>query len=205
MKTFVFVIALAVLAVPAFGQERDGSGYERRMAVTVNPMPLLSSAIFDGYGIDLGFEYALKPAVSLRLGARFANIRVDDGAAGYEEEWASLFAVSLDGRWYPQQNFISGWFLSAGIQGMLAPSSAAPLLTGEEGDGSMLHAVSFFPGVGHKWVFRSPRRAAFALEGMVDIGFLLTANVPRNGPDLPPSWMLGSTGPRASVFLGAAF
>lgn len=196
--------------MPAFGQEQDAFDGNRRMAVTVNPFPILYAPVYDGYGVDLAYEYAILPAASIRFAFSYASIDLDPGnlTLDNDEATAILLNAGVTGRWYWQEKYVEGWFVSGGFQFQLGnPNSNAlfedPL---DLDDDEWIYAFSAYPGVGFKWIFPSKYRVAFSVEAMASIGFLITSTMSRSQQmDLPATWLLGTTGPRTSLYLGISF
>jgi len=219
-KTFLLMVVVA-LAVPAFALEEDG-GWDgnRRMAATVNFNPLLMGAVLGGFGLEAGFEYAPVPFASARVNVRFVGfdpLRLVDGDTGGVRTMVSLLRLNMDGRWYPGGDYVRGWFFSGGLQYQRIAASASFTIDGATvGAGVGFGTVSFFTGVGHKLVFRSQQRTAFAIEAAMDLGWRITCDLRRFlrrelGGELDAmsgqlvGWLLGTNGPRFHLLFGAAF
>lgn len=176
VRKIFLLIALFVVAIPAFA--RDGWDDNRRMAVTVRIVtPLFWAIILDGFALDVGFEYAP---------IRRASIRGNFRLIAFEEMGARLWRprFNLDGRWYPQGNYLRGAFLGAGLQFNVWDRSS----------------LSAFASAGYKAVFGSnERRAAFVLEPALKFGWLLFPADLRGGAD----W--GESGLLFGLPLGVAF
>lgn len=197
-KPLLLTVALAALALPAFAW--DGN---RRMAVTmsvVHPLltealvnPLFSEGVRPNFGIDIGFEYAPIPHVSSKVNFRFI-------APGSPWVWSGSMRVSLEGRWYPQGNYVQGWFASGSIQFQRSPRLRGRL---------DLHTFSFFIGGGYKAVFNGGKRAAFVMEPRLDFGREITGRVANYyrffDMDVFDLWEAGIYGPRFRLPVGVAF
>jgi len=209
-KIISLAVAITALSVSAFGQEGLNTwNGNRRMAATINPGPLVLMSVLNGFGIDVGFEYATSQSVSVKANSRFATVRFSDTLADSEttdELKAWLLRVGLEGRWYPQGAFVQGWFFSGNLQFQNATGSLSGLSLGEMvSESATRYALSFFPGIGYKLVFKSNQRTSFALELTGDIGFMILHNNTPGPEGWPEAWLLGTAGPRAALLLGAAF
>jgi hypothetical protein len=209
-RTLTLAITIAALSVSAFGQEvPDTWNGNRRMAVTLDPSPLVFASFLGGFGIEAGFEYALAQSASLKVNSQFATIRLTesaDSAPDIDALRAWLLRVNLEGRWYPQGMFVQGWFFSGNLQFQTATASFSMFDTGERVmDSASRYALSFFPGFGYKLVFGSNRRTSFALEANGSVGFRIVSNIPDFPAGFFEAWLLGAAGPRASLLLGVAF
>jgi len=237
MKRIIsLAVAVAALSVSAFGQEGlDTWNGNRRMAITLNPGPLIVSSTLNGFGVDVGFEYATSQSVSVKANSRFAGVRGTDyyGDDPADDLKGWLLRLGLGGRWYPQGRFAQGWFFSVNLQYQTANGSYVTVIRGSpspyyspyypedyedidpewstkpkqrEIDNAYRHAVSVFPGVGYKLVFNSSQRTSFTMEVTGDVGFHIYSNGTKKNPDFfGEDWSMGTAGPRLSFALGVAF
>ena len=204
MKKLLLLLTVISLPGLAFGQQ-DGGFWEepRRMAVMMNPTPILTAVGNQGFGIDLGFEYAITPSVSTKLSVRYHN-----ALSRWHEEAIRVWKLrtNLEGRLYPQGNYLKRWFLSGNLQFVTAPISAHGSSSPIEPDTSLAAAVSFYPGAGYKLVFRNRQRTAFALEVSAEIGMPIVSGFPRdrNG-QVPADSAVFTSGPRLNFQFGVVF
>jgi len=166
MRTFPLAIALISLALPAFA--RDDPGDPRRMAVTISVVhPLLTSLDAGSFGMDIGFEYAITRHASAKVNLRHTH--------------AQMFRARLEGRWYPQGNYLEGWFVGGSLQ-LQRQLRRDPLhcrCLGEPTPWIWVNHGSFSVGGGYKTVFQEgPGRTAFVLEPAMDLRWAI---IPRVG------------------------
>ena len=197
---------IVFLAAPAFAQDGgETPEADRRMAVTVSLAPLVVGAMFGGFGMDAGFEYAFAPFASVKANVRFVNIdplrfNAVDADYGFRPR-ASQLRYNLEGRWYPQENYVQGFFLNGNLQYQRLFATSSIEVNDEEMDAS-INTLSGFVGVGYKAVFRSTRRHAFVMEPALDLGWRIFCD----GDLVPPlGQLLGTGGVRFRVLFGAAF
>ena len=183
------------------------------MAVTMNPFPLIITPLdshHSGLGIGFGLEYAFLDSFSARFAVSYASLDLDQAKLlnlEDDEAQASIVNISLEGRWYPQQRFVEGWFFSAGFSFQLASPEAIPIMEGAHVDlgEEWVHTLSVFPGLGYKWIFRSFSRVGLSVEAMTDLGFTVLSNAPRAYLELPSSWQMGMTGTRVGIVFGVSW
>ena len=216
MKKMLLLVLVIMFAVPALAQEeREGWEGNRRMAVGMRLSPLITGSLLGGFGVDAGFEFAPLQSFSVRANARYVGFRpfifdfVDyaDEDSGSATARLSMLRFNLEGRWYPGGNHVEGWFLSGALQFQrLAASGSIFVDETELSDGIGLNTLSAFAGLGYKIVFRSSQRAAFFIEPLIDVGWRITSEIPRDVLSVPfVGWMMGTNGLRFSLILGAAF
>ena len=215
MKKILLLAAAFALAAPAFAQEgaheREHWHDSRQMAITLNLTPLLIGALVDGFGMEAGFEFAPARFAAAKInvqyigfGLRRLGVMYDDDS--YGNGVVSMLRVNLDGRWYPQGNFVRGWFVNGGLQfhRIAAPASLFDE-DGTWGGNRGLNTFSVLAGVGYKLVFRSSQRAAFVLEPGLDFIWQVASQMPRVPGDFLLGAILGTRGVRFNMLLGAAF
>jgi len=207
MKKFLLLLlpAITLLAVPAFAQEEnEGWDGNRRMAVTMSLSPLILGAALGGFGIDTGFEYALTQSVSMKANVRFITfdpLRFDIVHDEGFRPRASQLRFNLEGRWYPQENYVHGLFLNGNLQYQRLFATSSLVVDDEELD-TVINTFSAFVGVGYKVVFRSTRRHAFVMEPLLDVGWRIASD----STLVPPlGYVLGTNGVRFRLLFGVAF
>ena len=188
-KPILLITAIAVFAVPVFAQENWNG--KRQMAVT---MSIIGPIIFPGkFCMDIGFEYAPVPSAAVKVNLRYRP----DG----------FFRVSAEGRWYPQENYLHGYFFGGALQYQRifklsdffwdAPSKVAD---------HPVNILSVFLGTGYKAIFGN-ERTAFAMEPAMDFGWPIALEHfiehPYNYTFWP--WLAGVGGLRIKVPMGVAF
>jgi len=146
-------------------------------------------AIIGGFGLDVGFEYAITPFASARLNVRYLVFGLfDEDTARF-----SALRLALEGRWYPQGNAPQGWFVSGSAQFDIFFDPFHRFLS-----------FSVFAGGGYKAIFGSGQRGAFVVEPRLDFG------LPLFSPFDSFEWsgyniLWGTGGPHLSVPIGVAF
>lgn len=206
MKKLLLPIALIAFALPAFAEEeREGWDGDRRMAITTSLTPLILGATLGGFGADVGFEYALTQSISMKINVRYISIdplrfdavNADDGF----RPMASQFRLNLEGRWYPQRNFVQGWFINGNLQYQRLFATSSLTVDDEEMD-TLINTFSAFVGFGYKVVFRSSQRPALVMEPLLDVGWKIASD----GAIVPPlNQVLGAGGVRFRLLFGASF
>ena len=200
---------IVVLSVPVFAQDEWANN--RRMAIHTNIAPLILGSLLGGFGVEAGFEYAPISSFSTKVNfsytgfdpSRFDLVEVEH-KAGFTRLGLSLFRVNLEGRWYPQKHYLSGWFVGGNAQfyRILAIPAAAFTIDDKEINNGIVDTWSLFATVGYKVVFRSKQRAAFFIEPVLDLGWKIYSDL----PDTPfLAWLLGGARVRFNLTLGAAF
>jgi len=206
MKKLFLLTTIVAFAVPAFaGEARERWEGDRRMAVTTSITPLVVGAFSGGFGVDVGFEYAFTRSLSAKVNFRFINLdpfNFDfvDSEDSFRPR-ASQLRFNLEGRWYPQENFVQGLFLKGNLQFQRLSSSGSLSWDDEEMD-TLINTFSAFAGLGYKAVFGSTRRHAFVMEPILDVGWRVVSDwafVP------PLGYILGTAGVRFRLLFGVAF
>ena len=206
MKKLFLLPAIIMLAAPAFAQEEEaGWDGNRRMAVTVSLTPLIMGAALGGFGIDAGFEHALTQSVSMKANVRYISfdpLSFDTVASGDGfRPRASQLRFNLEGRWYPQENYVRGLFLNGNLQYQRLFATSSLVVDDEELD-TLINTFSAFVGVGYKVIFRSTRRHAFVMEPLLDLGWRIASD----SALIPPlGHVLGANGVRFRLLFGMAF
>ena len=191
LLTFAVAIAIATFAVPiSAGENWNG---KRQMAVTMSIIhPLLTGALGKVFCMDIGFEYAPVPSAAVKVNLRYEHDR--------------FFRVSAEGRWYPQENYLNGWFVGSTLQFQHIFKLSHFLWDTTEEVNHSVNIFSVFIGTGYKAIFGS-ERTAFAIEPAVDFGWPVALGrfieYPYNY-DFSP-WMAGVGGLRFKVPIGVAF
>jgi len=207
MKKYLLAMALIMIAFSAFAGERWNDN--RRMAVTIGISPII---LLDfGFSINIGFEYAPMPHASVTANFRYFIL---DRGSGFGSTPPNLrflggsrWAFSLGGRWYPQGNYVHGWFFSGVIQ--LWMDAGSSLLTDNEENlyNTWRQALlSIYAGSGYKAFFGNERRAVFVIEPAVDFGVLIFDSESMNNvPSVWDGWPFGISGLRFRSPIGVAF
>jgi len=160
------------------------------MALTVSVTVPIIAIVSGGFGMEVGFEYAITPSASARLSARYMGFRGDG-------EMLSMFRIALEGRWYPQGNALQGWFVSGSAQ-----MDAISPFGDNDFEGSR---ISVFAGGGYKAVFEGSQSPAFFVEPRLDFGLPLNLLVSGDFSWWLAYLLLGMGGPRFSVPIGVTF
>jgi hypothetical protein len=226
LKKLIIFLVIAVVAVPAFSQAG-----RRQMAANVNLNPLVASVFLSGWGIEGGLEYAVIRPISVKANALYAttnplkaaggldNLGVDFGGVGVDASISvSALRFSLEGRWYPAQNYLEGFFVGGGLQFHRLMASGS-LSISYEGESERFDATEgmntfgVFAGLGYKAVF-GKSRVAFTLEPVLDFAWPIMSDIPFKdmndglGSDMAGNvagWALGVLGPRFRLLFGLAF
>ena len=213
-KIFLLMAIIVSLVAPAFAEgERERWDGNRQMAVGVRISPFLVGSLLGGFGLDAGFEFAPLRAASVRANVRYIGFTpfifefVDYEDSGSASARLSMLRFNLEGRWYPGRNYLQGWFLSGALQFQRLAASGSIFVNDEELAGGIgMNTLSAFAGLGYKIVFRSSQRAAFMMEPILDLGWRIASDIPREILSIPfTGWMMGTNGLRFSLLFGAAF
>jgi hypothetical protein len=105
VKKIAVLLLVLMTAVPVFA--RDNGDGEKKIAITMNPGPLIIGTILGGFGMNIGVETAILKWLSVKgnlyyIGfdpIKFAGYDEIDGA-GYSSN-VSLFRANAEVRWYP--------------------------------------------------------------------------------------------------------
>lgn len=207
-KICVFLTALVIIT-PVFAQEWDAN---RKMALTINPFPIISGLLLRGIGIEGGFEYAPVSMVSIKADVYYFN--VDPSNWNYTSSDSGsvniyFFRASLEGRWYPLEEYVKGFFLNGGLFfhqfGVSAVMSYSDVIfrTGDQFD-----TIGVYAGIGTKKTYGNGR-VAFVFEPTLDFAWPLYSDIPFNKMDIYSSnyagWYLGVKLFRAGIKFGIAF
>jgi hypothetical protein len=225
LKKLVIVLVIVMAAIPAFSQDWRGN---RQMAANVNFNPLVLGLALKGGGIEGGFEYAFMRSFSAKANVMYATAdpikAATDlggislgGIGGSLSSDVSARRFSLEGRWYPAENYLHGFFVSLGLQYHQITGSASLEI---DYDGKSyefnikegFNTFGPFAGVGYKAIF-GRNRLAFSLEPVLDIAWPFSSdiNFDRMSDDLGglASLMVGTAlgvrGPRFRLLFGVAF
>lgn len=176
-KLFLLIVAITIFAVPVFAEENWNGN--RQMAVTVSVRAVLIDNV--GFDVNLGFEYAPIPNASVTAGFGYTfttGQSYRNNAGGIKILEQSKYHIRLGGRWYPQESYISGYFLGGSLQFM--NNSIAVSKLDKKGDriragGWREIFFSIFADTGYKAIVGSDKRAAFAIEPTLSFGVPLAA------------------------------
>jgi len=198
---------LIMFAASAFAGE--GWNSNRRMAVTIGISPIL---LLDfGLSINIGFEYALTPHASIISNFRYFILDRGSGFGNTPRNLlflgGSRWAFTLGGRWYPQGNYVHGWFFSGAIQFWMDAGSSLLVDNEESSYNTWRQALlSIYAGSGYKAFFGNGRRAVFVIEPTVDFGVLIFDSESMDSvPNVWDGWLFGISGLRFRSPIGVAF
>jgi hypothetical protein len=200
-KIFVFLTVIA-LAVPVFAQNdgKDWTG-NRRTAVYADPTLFLVGPLFGVMGGAAGVEVASLKSFSLCTRIFYVS------SISWEDIDAHILYTSLEARWYPERNYVQGFFLSGGLQYHLF-SAEYGFSDGEIEPGASYHAFGFLGGVGYKFVF-GKKQFGFFLEPSLYYAWPIKTNIPFDETDKYSgnvmAMMLGIKFARPSLIFGLAF
>ena len=171
-KLFLLIVAITIFAVPVFAEENWNGN--RQMAVTVSVRAVLIDNV--GFDVNLGFEYAPIPNASVTAGFGYTfttGQSYRNNAGGIKILEQSISHIRLGGRWYPQESYISGYFLGGSLQ-FINNSIAGSDWDEERGKistgGWREIFFSFFADTGYKVIVDSDKRATFAIEPTLSFG-----------------------------------
>jgi opacity protein-like surface antigen len=123
MKKILVLLIITMVTVVAFAQENDQNSQfdwrnNRRMAITMDPYPLITGTRAGGFGLGLGFEYAFSPEIAAKAQLHYLgyNPEIMFGSFSTTGNFTSSFRFAAEGRWYPMQNHIRGVFANGGLQ-----------------------------------------------------------------------------------------
>jgi hypothetical protein len=217
-KTTVFLLAM-LIAIPVFADESwEG---DRTMAITMSPTPLIIGTVMGGFGINAGFELALLKSVSVKGNLYYIGfdplkfVGFNDDMMGFEEGGTitsnvSLFRVNAEARYYPEGEYLKGWFVNGGVQFHRISASARVTSDGVPGayaeSGIGFNTFGACAGIGHKLIFGT-NRVGFVLEALLDYTHPFFTEIPLAGDfsDVVIGSLLGTRGFRASLLFGVAF
>ena len=131
MRRFFAVLLFSILLAPVFAG--DYSEKIRRVALTLDPVPLVTGVAFGGFGLGGGLEYAFMKNFAVKTGfsytgvdfARIPGFNMDDAGSGKPgpgfpiqgtDTTVSWIKWSLELRWYPGENYVEGFFVNLGYQ-----------------------------------------------------------------------------------------
>ena len=207
MKKYLLAMALIMIAFSAFADERWNDN--RRMAVTIGISPII---LLDfGFSINIGFEYAPIPNASIT--AKFRYFFLDRGSGFGDRRRDLLFlggsrwSFNLGGRWYPQGNYVHGWFFTGIIQFWMDTGSTLLVDNDENSYNTWRQALlCIYAGSGYKAFFGNERRAVFVIEPTVDFGVLIfDSESMDNVPNVWDNCPFGVSGLHFRSPIGVAF
>ncbi|MDR2702342.1 MAG: hypothetical protein LBB72_07920 [Spirochaetaceae bacterium] len=210
MKKILVFLAVFIIAAPVFAQaEWDG---EQKMAVTFNPFPFIGGLLLRGVGIDAGLEYAPVSMASVKTSFyffKFDPTKWFDTSSDSSNYDIHFLRFSLEGRWYPSQEYVKGFFLNGGLFFHQFGVSASMNYSGADFSGSdSLNTFGLYIGAGNKMVYGSGR-VAFVMEPTLDFAWPLYSDIPFDKMDIISSnfvgWCLGVKLLRFGFRLGVAF
>jgi hypothetical protein len=205
-KVLAGLILCTAILVPAFTQMEVG--------VSFDPVPLITGLVLGDFGISTGFEYASARAVSTKINVYYLGMNIaafTDLTDGTDLK-ISLFRVNLEGRWYPEAEYIKGFFLNGGLQYHLMSGIAKIVdengsLIGGSGN---LNTLGLYGGIGYKIIFGSTQKVGFFLEPAMDFIWPLYSDIPFT--EIKPlaisnylGWIMGVKLFRFGLIMGAAF
>ena len=216
-KAFFLSMIIAILAAAGLSAQTAWEG-NRRMAVMINPIPLVLGTAIGGFGLEAGFEYAPAPQFSVKTGVYYMGYFYNlydytTANGGNSSTGMYTMRVSLEGRWYPNEDSVHGLFLNGGFQyHRLGGSYSITVYDygGQEtstGQSQGYNTYCIYLGVGYKAIF-GKNRAGFAMEPTLDFVGPLYSEIPFGG-DLASNnlagWVLGIKMFRLGIAFGAAF
>jgi hypothetical protein len=215
MKKIFVLLAVFMIVSPIFAQRSAMEGLDdlgessgdKQFAVLLNPLPLVFGIIAGGFGFEMGVEYAPVQMASVKGSIYYIGFdptkwfNVDtSGNANF-----SILRVSLEGRWYPAEQYVKGFFLNGGFY--YHQVNAA--LKWEGGNfGTGLSTWGFYLGLGSKRVTGNGR-VSFSFEPTIDLTWPLSSEIPFDELDVFSSnllgWALGVKLIRFGWRMGVAF
>jgi hypothetical protein len=191
MKKIIFLSVIILLTVPAFSQDERDDGKEYfQQAITADIIHTLLGFFQSGGGGSIGYEYApVQPAaVKASLCFLYSEPRAKQG--GY------FFMVNMEGRWYPMQRYVHGFFINGGYQ--FQRFSASLFHANTAIYNHVIHA-----GLGYKVIFTKDLNG-FVLEPFFNYILPVSSDIPPGSLTAPERWLLGTGGFRAGLSLGTA-
>jgi hypothetical protein len=152
----------------------------------------------------------------IKAAADFGGVSLG-GAGGSVSSDVSTLRFSLEGRWYPAQNYLHGFFLSLGLQYHQITGSVSLEIDYDEKSYDFnikkgFNTYGLFAGLGYKAIY-GKNRVAFSLEPVLDFAWPISSDIPfaDMSDDLGSlaSFMVGTAlgvrGPRFRLLFGVAF
>ena len=218
MKRYLFILCTVLIAVPVLSQENQDK--VKNMAITTNFVPLYVGTSLGGFGANLGYEFAPISQFSTKLTLQYigfdplnfygTSMTLDDDDEGGQIDGRaniSLVRVNAEGRWYWDQKYVQGVFLTGGLQYHLLSASVNLNLDDDDiREGGVYNSLGLGIGGGYKALF-GRGRAAFALEPSLEYFFVLHSDIQgiRSMEGAILGWLLGIRGFRFNVLFGVAF
>lgn len=211
MKKFMFFMIIVFLAAPLFSQESWEDN--RRIAITLDPNPMIFGLLLGGFGVEAGLEYAFAQQFAVKGIVRYWGFDpikwFGDDLDGVKSNF-SVFRANAEGRWYPSQCYVHGFFLNTGLQyDLFSASGSYYANTGTRVSlGEGWNTLSIYGGLGYKAVF-GKGRVAFIMEPTLDFIWPLYSDIPFSDMGTLAGnlvgWALGVKLVRAGLLFGIAF
>jgi hypothetical protein len=186
MKKVFVLLAVFMIVSPVFAQRSameglDGLGessVDRQFAVLLNPLPLVIGLVAGGFGFEMGVEYAPVEMASVKASVYYFGFDPTKFFAAEQTSGAkadlSLFRVSLEGRWYPAEQYVKGFFLNTGFY---YHQVSADVKYEGANFGAGLGTWGIYIGLGTKKISGNGR-VAFSFEPTVDLTWPLSSEIP---------------------------
>jgi hypothetical protein len=202
MKKIIFLLIAVLLTTPAFSQD-EGKEYFRH-ALTSDLIHTFLGFTQGGSSASLGYEYALVRPASVKTSFCFLSLKPEPKPSG------NIFMINVEGRWYPMQNYVRGFFINGGYQFQRFTASLFNTNTDEE-DGEETVKLSgavynhgIHAGLGYKVIF-GKNLNGLVLEPFISYIFPVSSDIPSGKMAGPDRWLLGTSGFRGGLTLGYAF
>jgi hypothetical protein len=190
MKKIIFLSVVVFLTVPAFSQD-DGDGGKEYFQQALTTDIIHTFLGFFGGGGSIGYEYAPVQPAAVKASLCFLYLEQSSKQCGF------FFMVNTEGRWYPMQKYIHGFFINGGYQ---FQRFSAPLFnTNTAVYNHVIHA-----GLGYKVIFTKDLNG-LVLEPFINYILPVSSDIPPGTLTTPKRWLLGTGGFRVGLSLGTAF
>jgi len=213
-KIFIFLAVLMIVS-PVFAQkdaleglnELEDTSVKRQFAILLNPIPLVIGVIGGGFGLEAGVEYAPASMASVKASVYYIGLDPSKWFDVTKEGNArfSITRVSLEGRWYPSEQYVKGFFLNGGFY---YHQVNAALRWADVDFGTGLSTYGIYIGIGTKKITGNGR-VSFSYEPTVDFTWPISSEIPFNKLDILSSnllgWVLGVKLVRFGWRFGIAF